>query len=84
MARLSEWAVLGYPRQADFYREQVADFRRRDQKVVVIISDALHYEVSAECLREFRKLRAAVRLILRSACRYELVQRSLPQPKSLQ
>jgi len=56
VARLSEWAVPGFPRQVDFYREQVADFRRRDQKVAVIISDALRYEVAEECLREIRKL----------------------------
>ena len=56
VARLSEWAVPGFPRQVDFYREQAAEFRRRDQKVVVIISDALRYEVAEECLREIRKL----------------------------
>ncbi|MGI3212154.1 BREX-1 system phosphatase PglZ type A [Roseovarius tibetensis] len=56
VARLSEWAVPGLPRQVDFYRDQVAGFRRRDQKVVVIISDALRYEVAEECLREIRKL----------------------------
>jgi len=36
--------------------DQVAEFRRRDQKVVVIISDALRYEVAEETLREIRKL----------------------------
>ena len=56
VARLSEWAVPGFPRQVDFYRDQAAEFRRRDQKVVVIISDALRYEVAEECLREIRKL----------------------------
>ena len=56
VARLLEWKVPGYPRQIDFYREQTAEFRRRDQKVVVIISDALRYEVAEECLREIRKL----------------------------
>lgn len=56
VGRLSEWAVPGFPRQVDFYHDQVGDFRRRDQKVVVIISDALRYEVAEECLREIRKL----------------------------
>src|SRR6056297_1073596 len=56
VARLSDWAVPGLPRQVDFYRDQAAEFRRRDQKVVVIISDALRYEVAEECLREIRKL----------------------------
>lgn len=58
VTRLTDWAVPGFPRQMDFYREQVAYFRRLDtpQKVVVIISDALRYEVAEETLREIRKL----------------------------
>ncbi|MCV2893716.1 BREX-1 system phosphatase PglZ type A [Lentibacter sp. XHP0401] len=56
MEHLSDWAVPGYPKQTDFYRDQSAEFRRRDQKVVVIISDALRYEVAEECQREIRKL----------------------------
>ena len=56
IAKMTEWAVPGYAKQADFYRDQAAEFRRRDQKVVVIISDALRYEVAEECLREVRKL----------------------------
>lgn len=54
--RLENWAIPGYPRQQDFYREQAAEYRRKDQKVVVVISDALRYEVAEECLREIRKL----------------------------
>ena len=56
VARLTDWAVPGFPHQMDFYREQAAEFRRKDQKVVVIISDALRYEVAEEALREIRKL----------------------------
>ncbi|WP_454623461.1 BREX-1 system phosphatase PglZ type A [Brucella anthropi] len=56
VARLTDWAIPGFPRQVDFYREQAAEFRRKDQKVVVIISDALRYEVAEEALREIRKL----------------------------
>ena len=56
IAGLKDWKISGYPRQADFYIDQAAEFRRRDQKVVVIISDALRYEVAEECLREIRKL----------------------------
>jgi len=56
VSRLRDWAVPGFPRQMDFYREQAAEFRRKDQKVVVIISDALRYEVAEEALREIRKL----------------------------
>jgi len=56
IAKLSEWSVPGYERQTDFYVNQAAEFRRKDQKVVVIISDALRFEVAEECLREIRKL----------------------------
>ena len=56
IADLSEWKIPGYASQADFYREQAAEYRRKDQKVVVIISDALRYEVAEECLRRIRAL----------------------------
>ena len=56
VARLTDWAIPGFPRQVDFYREQAAEYRRKEQKVVVIISDALRYEVAEEALREIRKL----------------------------
>ncbi|SMX49931.1 BREX-1 system phosphatase PglZ type A [Maliponia aquimaris] len=58
IAKLSDWKVGSFPRQADFYMDQAAEFRRlkTPQKVVVIISDALRYEVAEECLREIRKL----------------------------
>ena len=56
IAGLTEWKFPGYERQQDFYLNQAAEYRRRDQKVVVIISDALRYEVAEECLREIRKL----------------------------
>ena len=55
VSELTEWKIEGYPRQTDFYINHVADFRRRDQKVAVIISDALRYEVAEECLREIKK-----------------------------
>lgn len=56
VARLDDWSVPGFPRQMDFYRDQAAEFRRKDQKVVVIISDALRYEVAEEALRQIRSL----------------------------
>lgn len=56
VTKLTDWAVPGFPRQMDFYMDQAAEFRRKDQKVVVIISDALRYEVAEEALREIRKL----------------------------
>ncbi len=56
IARLTEWKVPGYTSQADFYRDQAAEYRRKDQKVAVIISDALRFEVGEECLRRIRAL----------------------------
>lgn len=56
IAGLSSWKIPGYAAQADFYREQAAEYRRKDQKVAVIISDALRYEVAEECLRRIRAL----------------------------
>lgn len=56
IARLSDWKIPGYPSQADFYREQAAEYRRKEQKVAVIISDALRFEVAEECLRRIRAL----------------------------
>ncbi|MDU0309443.1 BREX-1 system phosphatase PglZ type A [Rhizobium sp. 10PS4] len=56
VARLNDWKIPGYASQADFYREQAAEYRRKDQKVAVIISDALRFEVAEECLRRIRAL----------------------------
>jgi uncharacterized protein (TIGR02687 family) len=56
LAKATTWSVPGYAKQGDFYQDQAAMFRRQDQKVVVIISDALRYEVAEECLRRIRGL----------------------------
>ncbi|OUS21262.1 TIGR02687 family protein [Rhodobacterales bacterium 59_46_T64] len=56
VAGLTDWTIPGYPRQSAFYFEQAAEFRRKDQKVAVIISDALRFEVAEECLRRIRAL----------------------------
>mgnify|MGYP003382082066 FL=1 len=56
LARLSEWQIPGFASQTSFYREQAAEYRRKDQKVAVIISDALRFEVGEECLRRIRAL----------------------------
>jgi len=56
VAGMSDWAVPGYARQSTFYIEQAAEFRRKDQKVAVIVSDALRFEVAEECLRRIRAL----------------------------
>ncbi|MFD1363335.1 BREX-1 system phosphatase PglZ type A [Lentibacillus salinarum] len=43
-----EWPVNGIPQQQDFYRDWVKPYRERDERVFVIISDALRYEVAHE------------------------------------
>jgi uncharacterized protein (TIGR02687 family) len=56
LSGMRDWAIPGYARQSAFYIDQAAEFRRKDQKVVVIISDALRFEVAEECLRRIRAL----------------------------
>lgn len=56
IAGLTEWKIPGYEAQTTFYQHRAAEFRRKDQKVAVIISDALRYEVAEECLRSIRAL----------------------------
>jgi uncharacterized protein (TIGR02687 family) len=56
IAGLDEWKIAGFASQTDFYRDQAAEYRRKDQKVAVIISDALRFEVGEECLRRIRAL----------------------------
>lgn len=51
VTELNDWAIPGYAHQSNFYAEQVAEFRRKDQKVAVVISDALRFEVAEECRR---------------------------------
>lgn len=50
------WSAPPVPAQRSFYREHVSEFRRRDQKICVIISDALRYEVAEELLGRIRSL----------------------------
>lgn len=50
------WSAAPIPAQRGFYREHVGEFRRRDQKICVIISDALRYEVAEELLGRIRSL----------------------------
>lgn len=54
IAGLTEWKIPGYEAQTSFYRPRVTEFRSEGQKVAVIISDALRYEVAEECLRSIR------------------------------
>jgi len=50
------WSAAPVHAQRSFYREHVGEFRRRDQKICVIISDALRYEVAEELLSRIRSL----------------------------
>ncbi|MFG1346543.1 BREX-1 system phosphatase PglZ type A [Xanthobacter autotrophicus DSM 431] len=50
------WSAPPVPAQRSFYRDHVGEFRRRDQKICVIISDALRYEVAEELLGRIRSL----------------------------
>jgi len=56
IASLSEWKIPGYPAATAFYRPRVTEFTSEGNKVAVIISDALRYEVAEECLRSIRAL----------------------------
>jgi uncharacterized protein (TIGR02687 family) len=48
------WRAEGITSQRDFYDEHVCHFRRKDQRVCVIISDALRFEVAEELLTRIR------------------------------
>ena len=50
------WAAEGVLSQRDFYVEHVGDFRRRNQRICVIVSDALRYEVAEELLKRIRNV----------------------------
>jgi uncharacterized protein (TIGR02687 family) len=56
IAGLSEWKIPGYQPATEFYRPRVTEFTSEGNKVAVIISDALRYEVAEECLRSIRAL----------------------------
>ena len=50
------WSAPPILLQRHFYHERVGEFRRRDQKICVLISDALRYEVAEELLGRIRSL----------------------------
>jgi hypothetical protein len=50
------WDAPGIVRQRDFYQTHVGEFRRKGQKICVIISDAMRYEVAEELLGRVRAL----------------------------
>lgn len=51
-----KWDAAPIVPQRAFYETHVAAFRRKDQKICVIISDALRYEVAEELLGRVRAL----------------------------
>jgi uncharacterized protein (TIGR02687 family) len=51
---VTAWGAEGVMSQRNFYSEQVGKFRRRDQRICVIISDALRFEVAEELLTRIR------------------------------
>lgn len=50
------WDAAPVPAQRTFYATQVAPYRQKDQKICVIISDAMRYEVAEELLARVRVL----------------------------
>lgn len=50
------WEAPPVKSQRSFYTEYVGDFRRRDQKIFVIVSDALRYEIAEELAARVRGL----------------------------
>lgn len=54
--KAATWTIPGVSQQMDFYRDEVGGYRRSGQKVCVIISDALRYEIAEEFLSRIRTL----------------------------
>jgi uncharacterized protein (TIGR02687 family) len=48
------WHAEGVVSQRDFYDQHVCHFRRKDQRICVVISDALRFEVAEELLTRIR------------------------------
>ena len=52
----SQWDAPSVPAQRSFYETHISPFRRKDQKICVIISDAMRYEIADELLARVRSL----------------------------
>jgi uncharacterized protein (TIGR02687 family) len=50
------WSAPPVKAQRSFYNDHVGEFRRRDQKICVIVSDALRYEIAEELMGRVRSL----------------------------
>src|SRR5699024_4940498 len=45
-----QWPIAGIPQQKDFYRNWVQTYMKNDERLFVVISDALRYEVAKEVM----------------------------------
>lgn len=54
-----KWPVAGISQQQDFYRDWVKPYQNHDERVFVIISDALRYEVASELTERLNNERKA-------------------------
>ncbi|MEB5469793.1 BREX-1 system phosphatase PglZ type A [Virgibacillus pantothenticus] len=58
-ATRAAWPITAIPQQSDFYREWVKPRRKHEERVFVIISDALRYEVAKELMDDLNNERKA-------------------------
>src|SRR5699024_8822069 len=54
-----QWPIAGIPQQKDFYRNWVQTYMKNDERVFVVISDALRYEVAKEVMDVLNSQRKA-------------------------
>jgi uncharacterized protein (TIGR02687 family) len=55
LEKAKDWSAANVMRQSAFYRQRVKPFVEKDNKVCVIISDAMRYEIGEELLTLIRK-----------------------------
>ena len=48
------WEIAGIPQQKNFYKNNIDSFTNKDKRIVVIISDALRYEIGEELCRTIK------------------------------
>lgn len=53
------WPIVGINQQMDFYRDYIAEHRSNDERVFVIISDSLRFEVANELMHVLNNERKA-------------------------
>jgi uncharacterized protein (TIGR02687 family) len=51
-----DWACQGIVPQRDFFDHHVGEFRRKGQRICVIVSDAMRYEVAHELMTRIRSV----------------------------